>query len=120
MNPKNAVSVAIQVSLFDQEADTELYSPDIYEMVQNAFDIQSKSGYISRIGLHIDILPTGSSTSETARQLAEYSVPGGILISESAVSVLLLQHADKFTMDYMGQLGSGDNGIRAFALKRKG
>ena len=120
VNPKNAVSVAIQVSLFDQEANTELYSPDIYEMVQKAFDIQSKSGYISRIGLHIDILPTGSSTSETARQLAENSVPGGILISESAVSVLLLQHADKFTMDYMGRLGSGDNGIRAFALKRKG
>jgi len=117
---KKAVNVAIQASLFDQKNDTALVFPDIYAAVQKAFELQRTNTYQSRIGLHIDVLPKGRVSSETAQFLAKNAVPGGVLISESVVSILLLKHADEFTMDYLGRLAGGEDGIRAFALKRKG
>ena len=117
---KKAVNVAIQASLFDQKTDTALLFPDIYAAVQKAFELQRDNKHQSRVGLHIDILPKGEVSSETAQLLANNAVPGGVLISESVVSILLLKHADEFTMDYLGRLAGGEDGIRAFALKRKG
>jgi len=118
--PEKSVSVTIQVSLFDQTNDEEHIFPDIYAAVQRAFELQRKNKHQSRIGVHIDILPKGQILSHTAQLLAENAVPGGLLISESVVSVLLLNHADEFHMDYMGRLSGSEDGIRAFTLKRKG
>ena len=119
-------SVTVQASLFNAAADHALVFPDIYAAVEKALEIQKGNTDSARIGLHIDILPSkelGEDSTDTARELAANAVPGGILISEAVVSFLLLNHSGEFMMDYMGRLKSGDDGgdgVRAFALKRKG
>ncbi|MEP3889160.1 MAG: TRAFs-binding domain-containing protein [Hellea sp.] len=115
-------SVAVQASLFNKTTDQALVFPDIYAAVEKALEIQKNNAHSARIGLHIDILPSkdlGEDSADTGRELAANAVPGGVLISEAVVSFLLLNHSDEFSMDYMGRLGS-DDGVRAFALKRKG
>lgn len=114
------VPVSIQASLFNKDDNTEILFPDVFTAVQKALEIQKSNSHSVRIGLHIDILPRGEGSTETARELAETAVPGGVLISEAVVSFLLLNHGGEFMMDYMGRLGGGEDGIRAFALTRKG
>lgn len=117
-------AVSVQASFFNKASDEAMVFPDIYAAVEKALELKGKDSHGARIGLHIDILPLDEGSTDTAQELAENAVPGGILISEAVVSFLLLNHDGEFMMDYMGRLGSGDaarkDGIRSFALKRNG
>ena len=120
----DASTVTVQASLFNKATGEAGAFPDIYGAVEKALEIKSADTHTARIGLHIDILPLDEGSTVTARELAENAVPGGILVSEAVVSFLLLNRGSEFMMDYMGRLGSSDaaieDGIRAFALTRKG
>ena len=122
--PPEASKVTVQASLFNKATGEAGVFPGIYAAVEKALEIKSADTHTARIGLHIDILPLDEGSTVTARELADNAVPGGILVSEAVVSFLLLNRGSEFMMDYMGRLGSGDaasgDGIRAFALKRKG
>lgn len=119
-------TVTVQASLFNKDTDEAFVFSKIYAAVQKALEIQKHNPHSARIGLHIDILSLEEAdevSADTARELAANAVPGGVLISEAVVSFLLLNHRSEFMMDYMGRLGNedaSDDGVRAFALKRKG
>ena len=112
--------VTLQASLFNKDDDTSQIFPNVYASVQHAIKTRQDNGKSAKIGLHVDITPLGEAPSNTAMQLAENAVPGGILVSESVVSVLLLNHETEFMVEYMGRLDSSTSGVRAFALKSKG
>jgi len=110
----------LNASVYRADTDTIHNFTCVFEAVKTAFTWQKSSDHTLKLGLHLSLGSDSEAQVDTARILAMAAVPGGILISEPAVSFLILDHLQQYAMDYMGVVDEGEVRIRAFSLQAKG
>lgn len=107
------------VSLFVNDTGILFEFNEIDKAIKKAFDLQKKF----RIGIDTAMVSEGASSSVRVKQFAYSAAPGGVVVSESVASYLLLYYDSEYLIEYLGLIEEpvekGENPMRAFAVTHK-
>jgi len=119
VNPNDEANVEISINATLHQKNTGDVSSfrTIIEAINHASILQNQHGHSLKFGLHADISMNKDMDLSIVKRLSRKALPGSVLVSEVAASLLLFEHENKYAVDFIGQCEDCEKPIRIFSVK---